>query len=62
MWEQAGVEFISGSGWKISGEVIPMADLVTDVVEEGSLGMVTTFCYHDQAKVESSEALSTLDQ
>ena len=39
-----------------------MAVLVTDGVEEGSLGMVTTFCHHDQAKVESSEVLSTLCQ
>ena len=32
-----------GSGQKISGEIIPMAVLVTNGVEEGSLGMVTTF-------------------
>ena len=29
-------------------------------VEEWSLGMVTTFCHHDQAKEKSSEALSLL--
>ena len=60
MWGQAGVEFISSSGWKMSDEIVPMAVLVTDRVEEGRLGMMTTFCCHDQAKVESSEALSTL--
>ena len=60
MWEQARVEFISGSVWKISGEIFPMAVLITNEVEEGSLGMVTTFCYYDQAKVESLEMLSIL--
>ena len=29
---------------------------------EGNLGMVTTFCHHDQAKMEASDALSTLHQ
>ena len=37
-----------------------MVVLVTNGVEEGSLGMVTTFCHHDQAKVEQSEVFSTL--
>ena len=41
---KAGVEFITSNGQKISSEIIPMAVLVTDGVEEGSLGMVTTFC------------------
>ena len=36
--------------------------LVTDRVREGNLGMVTTFCHHDQAKVEVSEVLSALCQ
>ena len=62
MWGQARVEFISGSSQKISAEIIPMAVLITNEVEEGSLGMLTTFCHHDQAKVESSEVLSTLHQ
>ena len=39
-----------------------MTVLITNWVEDGSLGMVTTFCCHDQAKVESSEILSTLCQ
>ena len=39
-----------------------MAVLVTDGVGEGNLGMQTTFCCHDQAKVEASEALSDLHQ
>ena len=62
MWGQAGVDFILGSNQKISGEIIPMMVLITDSMEEGSLGMVTTFCQHDQAKVESSEVLSILCQ
>ena len=62
MWGQAGVEFISDGSWKISSEIIPVAVLIINRVEEGSLGMVTTFCHHAQAKVESSEALSTLHQ
>ena len=60
--EKAGVEFITNNGWKISSEIIPMVFLITDVVKEGSLGMVTTFCHHDQVKVEPLEALSTLVQ
>ena len=39
-----------------------MAMLITNGVEEGSLGMVNTFHHHDQAKMESSEALSSLYQ
>ena len=31
-----------------------------DGLREGNLGMVTTFCGHDQANVEASEALSAL--
>ena len=62
MWGKAGVEFITSNVQKISSEIIPMAVLVADRVEEGSLGMVTTFCHHGQPKVEPSEALSTLLQ
>ena len=39
-----------------------MVILVTDGVGEGNLGMVTTFCLNDQAKVEASKALSALCQ
>ena len=62
MWGKAGVEFITNNGQKISGEAVPMAVLVVDGVREGNLGMVTTFCCHNQAKVEASEALSALHQ
>ena len=62
MWGQARVEFFLGGSWKISGEIIPMVVLITDGVEKGSLGMMTAFCCHDQAKVEPPEAFSTLHQ
>ena len=39
-----------------------MVILVTDGLGEGNLGMVTTFCHHDQAKMEASDALSNLYQ
>ena len=62
MWEKAAVEFITSTGQKISGEIIPMVVLLTNSVEEGSPVMVTTFCHHDQTKVEPPKALSTLLQ
>ena len=39
-----------------------MVILVTDGVGEGNLGMVTTFWYHNQAKMEASDAHCTLHQ
>ena len=39
-----------------------MVILVPDGVGEVTLGMVTTFCHHDQAKVEASEVLCALSQ
>ena len=39
-----------------------MAVVFTNGVQEGSLGMVTTFCCHDPAKVEPLEVLFTLLQ
>ena len=39
-----------------------MVVIATDGVGEGNLGMVTTFCCHDEAKVEASKALSALHQ
>ena len=56
------MEFITHNGQKISREAISMAILVTDGVGEGNLGMVTTFCCPDQAKMEASEVLSALHQ
>ena len=62
MWGKAKMEFVTSNGPKISGEVAPMAILVTDGMGEGYLGMVITFCCHDQAKLEASDALSALHQ
>ena len=60
MWGKARVESITYNSQKINGEAIPMVILVTDGVGEGNMGMVTTFCCHDQAKMEASNALSAL--
>ena len=62
MWGKARVEFITNTGWKISSEIVPIVVLVTYRVEEGSLGMETTFFCHNQVKVEPSEVLPTLLQ
>ena len=62
MWGTAGVEFITSNGQKLSEEAIPMAILVTGGLAEGNLGMVTTFCCHNQAKIEASNALSIFHQ
>ena len=59
---QASVKLISECGQKINCEIFLLVVLITNRVEEGSLGMVTTFCCHDQSKVETSEVLSTLHQ
>ena len=56
------LEFATHTAWSISWEAIPMVVLVTDVVGEGNLGLVKTFCCHDQAKMESSDVLSALCQ
>ena len=61
-WGKAGVKFITSNDQMISGEVTPMVILVIDGMGEGSLGMVTTFCHHEQAKVEASEVFSALHQ
>ena len=62
MWGKTCVEFIMNNSQKMSGVAVPMAILVMDGVGEGNLGMVTTFCHHNQAKVEASEVLSALCQ
>ena len=46
----------------LSGEAILMEILVTDGMGEGNLGTMTTFCHHDQSKMEASDALSALCQ
>ena len=39
-----------------------MAILATDRVGQGNLGVVITFCHHNQAKMKASDALSGLHQ
>ena len=63
LWVKTRVEFITNNGWKItSSKIVPMVVLVTDRLGEGSLGMVITFCHHNQVKVDPSEVLLTLVQ
>ena len=40
----------------------PMVILISDVVAKGDLGMVITFCSHNQTKMEASEVLTTFHQ
>ena len=61
MWGKARMKFITNNGPKKWGSH-PNVILVTDGVGEGNLGMVTTFCCHDQSKMEASNALSALHQ
>ena len=61
LWGQARVDFVTDSGRKAtSEEVVPVAILVTDGVDEGTLGMATVFCHSDQVKLEPLAMLSTL--
>ena len=62
MWGKARIEFLTSNGQKISEGAIPMVILATDGVGEGNVGMVTTFCCHDQSMMEASNALSALHQ
>ena len=52
IWGKTGVEFVTDTGLRVSDEATPTVILITDGVEEGYLGMVTTFCHHDQVKME----------
>ena len=62
MWGKTGLKFITHNGQKISGEATIMVILITDGVGKGNLGMVITFCHHDQVKMEASDAFSALCQ
>ena len=62
MWGSARMKFVTSNGQKVNGEAILMVILVIDGVGEGNLGMVTTFCHHDEAKMEASDAISALCQ
>ena len=54
IWGMTRVEYITKTGPRLSGEATPMAILDTDGVGKGDLGMVTTFCSHNQFKMEVS--------
>ena len=62
MWGNARMEFITRKIPKISEKAASMAILVTDGVGGGNLGMVTTFCYHNQVMLVASDAISALHQ
>ena len=53
------VEYVTKTGLRLSGEAIPIAILVTNGVGKGDLGMMVTFCSHNQVKMEASEVLTT---
>ena len=54
--------YITETGLRLSGEATPMGILITDGVGKGDLGMATTFCSHNQVKMEALEMLATLYQ
>ena len=62
MWRKTGVEYVTKTGLRLSGEASLMVILITSGVGKGDLGMVTTFCSHNQVKMEASEVLTTLHQ
>ena len=57
----AGANFITNAGRRaMSTEITSLAILVMDGEGKGKLGMITTFCRSDQAKVEHSDTLTTI--
>ena len=61
-WGKTREEYVTDTSPRLSGEATPMAILVTDGVGKGDLGMVMTFCSHNQVKMEASEVLTALHQ
>ena len=61
-WGKTGVEFVTLTCPKKSGEITNMVILITDGVGESDLGMVIVFCHPDQARIEACDALSALHQ
>ena len=53
------VEFMTNTGPRISQEATPMVILIRDGVGKEHVGMVTIFCYHNQNKMETCDALFT---
>ena len=62
IWGKTRVEYVTETGLRLSGEAAPMAILITDGVGKGDLGMVTTFCSHNQVMMEASEVFIALHQ
>ena len=62
IWGKTRVEYVKKTGLRLSGETAPMAILITNGVGKGDVGMVTTFCNHNQVKMEAPEVLATLHQ
>ena len=61
LWGKAGADFIIYTSQRaVSAEIAPLAILVMGWVGKGKLGMITTFCRSDQAKVEPLDALLNL--
>ena len=53
---------VTKTSLRLSDEAAPMPILITEEVGKRNLGMVTTFCSHNQVKMEASEAFATLHQ
>ena len=62
IWGRTGVGFVTKTSLTVSGEVTPMVVLITNGVGKGDLAMVTTFCSHNQTRMEASEVLATICQ
>ena len=62
IWGKIGVESVTETHLRLSGEVAAMAILMTDGLGKGDLGMMTTFCSHNQTELEASEALTAFHQ
>ena len=61
-WGKTRVEYITKICLRLSGEAALMVILIIDGVGKVDLGMVTTFCSHNQVKMEALEVLTTLHQ
>ena len=61
-WGKIGVEFVTITGPKKSGEATNTVILITDRVGESDLGLVMVFCHPDQARMEACDALFALLQ
>ena len=63
LWGKAGTDFINNTSRRaMIIEITPLAMLVTDGIDKRKLGMITTLCKTDQAKVEPSDVLLALVQ